>query len=84
MNAIKTENLDVYALVDGDVFVVSVLVDNKTIATFEYPIEDLANDVITSLSNDQGLIDGDDADDAWATVEALEAAAAHINSYIAD
>ena len=84
MNAIRTDNVDVYALVDGSQFVVTVLVDNQTLATFEYPIADLARDVVTSLSNDQGLIMGDDAEDAYDTVEALEAAADFINDYIED
>ena len=82
MNAIKTENLDVYALVDGDQFVVTVLLDNQTLATFEYPIMDLAKDVVGSLSNENGDIEGEDADDAYDTIEALENAADLINSYI--
>ena len=83
MSVIKTENLSVYALVDGAQFVVTVLVDNQTLATFEYPITDLARDVVASLSNDEGLITGEDADDAYDTIEALEAAADFINDYIA-
>lgn len=84
MSVIKTENLDVYALVDGAQFVVSVLVDNQTLATFEYPIADLAKDVVASLSNENGLITGDDAEDAYETIEALEAAADLINDHIED
>lgn len=84
MNAIRTENLDLYALVDKNVFVVSVLVDNVTIATFEYPIADLARDVVGSLCDETGKITGEDAEDAYETIEALEAAADLINSYIED
>jgi hypothetical protein len=84
MNAIKTENLDVYALVDKDLFVVSVLVDNVTLATFEYPIADLAKDVVASLSDENGEIIGEDADDAYETIEAFEAAMDHINAHIVD
>lgn len=84
MNAIKTENLNVYALVDKDQFVVSVLVDNVTIATFEYPIADLAKDVVSSLSDENGKITGEDADDAYETMEALDAAYMFINDYIVE
>ena len=84
MSVIKTENLDVYALVDRNNFVVSVLLDGKSLATFEYPIADLARDVITSLSTDKGLISGTDAEDAYETIEALEEAADLINQYIED
>jgi hypothetical protein len=84
MNVIKTENLDVYALVDRTNFVVTVLLDNQSLATFEYPIADLAKDVVSSLSNDRGVIDGEDADDAYETIEALEAAADYINDHIDD
>lgn len=84
MNAIKTENLDVYALVDGDQFVVSVLVDNQTIATFEYPIADLAKDVVASLSDENGHITGEDADDAYETIEAFDKAYLFINDHIKD
>jgi hypothetical protein len=84
MNAIKTENLDVYALVDKDLFVVSVLVDNQTIATFEYPIADLAKDVVASLSDENGHITGEDAEDAYETMEALDNAYMYINDYIKD
>ena len=84
MNAIKIENLDVYALVDRANFVVSVLLDGRSLATFEYPIVDLAKDIVGSLSNDRGLISGDDAEDAYESIEALEAAADFINDYIED
>jgi len=84
MNAIKTENLDVYALVDKDLFVVSVLVDNQTIATFEYPIADLAKDVVASLSDENGHITGEDAEDAYETMEALDNAYMYINDFIKD
>lgn len=84
MNAIRTENLDVYALIDRDQFVVSVLVDGVTISTFEYPISELAKDVVGSLSDADGNISGDDADDAYDTIEALEAAADFINDAIVD
>ena len=84
MNAIRTENLDVYALVDGTNFVVSVLVDNQTLATFEYPIKQLAMDVVGSLADDRGVITWDDADDAYDTIEAFEEAADFINDHIED
>ena len=84
MSAFSIENLDVYALVDGTKFVVTVLVDNQTISTFEYPIADLARDVVMSLSDDEGKITGEDADDAYETIEALEAAADLINDHIDD
>lgn len=84
MNAIRTENLNVYCLVDRDSFIVTVLVDNQTIATFEYPIVELARDVVASLCNDTGKIAGEDADDAYDAVQALEAAADLINDHIED
>ena len=84
MSAFSIENLDVYALVDGTKFVVTVLVDNQTISTFEYPIADLARDVVMSLSDDEGKITGEDADDAYETIEALEVAADLINDHIDD
>ena len=84
MSVIKTENIDVYALVDRTNFVVTVLLDNQTLATFEYPIADLARDVVSSLSNDRNVIEGDDADDAYETIYALEAAADYINEAIED
>jgi len=84
MSVIKTENIDVYALVDRTNFVVTVLLDNQTLATFEYPIADLARDVVSSLSNDRNVIEGDDADDAYETIDALEAAADYINEAIED
>ena len=84
MSVIKTENLDVYALVDRDKFVVTVLLDNQSLATFEYPLMDLARDVVASLSNDKGDIEGDDSEDAYDTVLALEEAADYINDHIAD
>lgn len=84
MSVIKTENLDVYALVDRDQFVVTVLVDNQTLATFEYPIADLAKDVVSSLADGAGVISGEDADDAYESIEAFEKAADFINDYIVD
>lgn len=84
MSVIKTENLDVYALVDRANFVVTVLLDNQSLATFEYPIADLAKDVVASLGNDMGYISGEDAEDAYETIEALEAAADLINQAIDD
>ncbi len=84
MNAIKTEDLDVYALIDRDNFVVTLLLDNKTIATFEYPIAALAKDVVASLSTDSHFIEGDDVEDAYETIDALEQAAEFINRYVRD
>lgn len=84
MSVIKTENLDVYALVDRTNFVVTVLLDGKSLATFEYPISDLAKDVVASLSNDEGLIMGEDADDAYETIDAFDQASDYINNYIED
>lgn len=84
MSVIKTENLNVYCLVDRDSFIVTVLVDNTTIATFEYPIVDLAKDVVASLCNESGKIAGEDSDDAYETVQALEAASDWINDHIED
>lgn len=84
MNAIRTENLDLYALMDKNVIVISVLLDNVSLATFEYPIVDLAKDVVGSLSNENGKITGEDAEDAYETIEALEAAADLINDHIED
>ena len=83
--ATATDNkTGVYALMDKNVIVFTVLVDNVSIATFEYPIVDLAKDVVSSLSNDVGLISGEDAEDAYETIEVLEAAADLINDYIED
>ena len=84
MSVIKTENLDVYALVDKDQFIVSVLLEGQTLATFEYNIMDLAKDVVASLGNDRGVIEDEDADDAYDTVDAFEKAADYINEYIED
>lgn len=84
MSVIKTENLDVYALIDRNNFVVSVLLDGATLATFEYPIADLATDIVGSLCDDRGFITGEDAADAFETIDALEGAIIFINNYIED
>lgn len=84
MSVIKTENLDVYALIDRNNFVVSVLLDGTTLATFEYPIADLASDIVGSLCDDRGFITGEDAEDAYESIDALEKASSFINGYIED
>lgn len=84
MSAIKAEHLDVYALVEKSNVIISVLLDRKTIMTCEYPISELAQDIVLSLGDPDGFITGEDAEEAYETIAALEAAADLINDHIKD
>lgn len=83
MNAIKAEELDLYCLMDGDRFLVTLLLQGKTVSTFEYGIVELAQEYVGSMSGPDG-IEGDDAEDAYVLIDALDEASELINDAIKD
>ncbi len=83
MNAIKSEELDLYCLMDGDKFLVTLLLNDKIVSTFEYGIVELAQEFVGSMSGPDGIT-GDDAEDAYVLIDALEEASLIINDAIKD
>ncbi len=83
MNAIKAEELDLYCLMDGDKFLVTLLLNDKIVSTFEYGIVELAQEFVGSMSGPDGIT-GDDAEDAYVLIDALEEASLIINDAIKD
>lgn len=81
MNAIKAEDLDLYCLMDGDKFLVTLLLNDKIVSTFEYGIVELAQDYVGSMSGPEGIT-GDDVEEAYFLVDALSDASELINDAI--
>ena len=50
MNAIKAEELDLYCLMDGDKFIVTLMLNDKIVSTFEYGIVELAQEYGNKLA----------------------------------
>lgn len=83
MNAIKAEELDLYCLMDGDKFIVTLMMAGKVVSTFEYKIVELAEEYVGSMSGPDG-IEGEDVDDALTLVDALDEASELINNAIGE
>ena len=83
MNAIKAEELDLYCLMDGDKFLVTLMLNDKIVSTFEYGIVELAQEYVGSMSGENG-IEGEDAEDAYVLIDALDEASELINDAIKD
>lgn len=83
MNAIKAEELDLYCLMDGDKFLVTLMLNDKVVSTFEYGIVELAQEFVGSMSGPDGIT-GDDAEDAYVLIDALDEASEIINDAIKD
>lgn len=83
MNAIKAEDLDLYCLMDGDKFLVTLLLNDKIVSTFEYGIVELAQDYVGSMSGPEGIT-GDDVEDTYVLIDALDEASEIINNAIKD
>jgi hypothetical protein len=81
MNAIKTEELDLYCLMDGDKFIVTLMLNDKIVSTFEYGIVELAQEYVGSMSGPDGIT-GDDVEDAYCLIDALDEASELINDAI--
>lgn len=83
MNAIKAEELDLYCLMDGDKFIVTLLLNDKIVSTFEYGIVELAQEYVGSMSGPEGIT-GDDVEDTYVLIDALDEASEFINDAIKD
>ena len=83
MNAIKAEELDLYCLMDGDKFIVTLMMAGKIVSTFEYGIVELAQEYVGSMSGENG-IQGEDATDTFVLLDALDEASELINDAIKD
>lgn len=83
MNAIKAEELDLYCLMEADKFLVTLMMAGKVVATFEYGIVELAQEYVGSMSGPEG-IRGEDAEDAYVLIDALDEASEIINDAIGD
>jgi hypothetical protein len=83
MNAIKAEELDLFCLLEGDKFIVTLMLAGKVVSTFEYGILELAEEYVGSMSGPEG-IEGEDAEEAYVLIDALEEAAQYINDAIGD
>lgn len=83
MNAIKAEELDLYCLMDGDKFIVTLLLNDKIVSTFEYGIVELAQEYVGSMSGPSGIT-GDDVEDTYVLIDALDEASELINDAIKD
>lgn len=83
MNAIKAEELDLYCLMDGDKFIVTLMMAGKVVSTFEYKIVELAEEYVGSMSGPDG-IEGEDVEDALTLVDALDEASELINNAIGE
>lgn len=83
MNAIKAEELDLYCLMEGDKFIVTLLLNDKIVSTFEYGIVELAQEYIGSMSGPDGIT-GDDVEDSYVLIDALDEASELINDAIKD
>lgn len=81
MNAIKAEDLDLYCLMDGDKFIVTLMLNDKIVSTFEYGIVELAQEYVGSMSGPSGII-GDDIEDTYVLIDALDEASELINDAI--
>jgi hypothetical protein len=83
MNAIKAEELDLYCLMDGDKFIVTLMLNDKIVSTFEYGIVELAQEYVGSMSGPDGIT-GDDVEDTYVLIDALDEASEIINDAIKD
>jgi hypothetical protein len=83
MNAIKAEDLDLYCLLEGDKFLVTLMLGGSIVSTFEYGIVELAQEFVGSMSGPEGIT-GEDAEDAYTLVDALDEASEMINNAIKD
>lgn len=83
MNAIKAEELDIFCLMEGDKFIVTLMLTGKVVSTFEYGIKELAEEYIGSMSGPEG-IEGEDAEEAYILIDALDEASEMINNAIKD
>lgn len=84
MNAIKAEELDLYCLLEGDSFLVTLLLRGQIVSTFEYKIRELAEEFVSAYKAPEGLIEGEDVEDAYILIEALDDASEMINNAIGD
>lgn len=83
MNAIKAEELDLYCLMDGDKFIVTLMLNDKVVSTFEYGIVELAQEYVGSMAGPEGIT-GDDVEDTYVLIDALDEASEIINDAIKD
>lgn len=81
MNAIKAEDLDLYCLMDGDKFIVTLMLNDKIVSTFEYGIVELAQEYVGSMSGPSGIT-GADVEDTYILIDALDEASELINDAI--
>lgn len=84
MNAIKAEELDLYCLLEGDAFLVTLLLRGQIVSTFEYKIRELAQEFVDAYKLPEGKIEGEDVEDAYILIEALDDASEMINDAIGD